>query len=48
MFLPTVGSKLDGFLFSTATLLSNGNVLIVGGYENPGGPGVKHAWIYQP
>lgn len=49
-FLPTTGSKLDGFYFSTATLLSNGEVLIVGGYGfmHLGGGAVNHAWLYQP
>jgi hypothetical protein len=47
--LPTAGSKLDSFYFSTATLLSNGGVLIVGGYgSHPGGGAVNHAWLYQP
>ena len=42
------GSRLDSYLFSTATRLSNGEVLIVGGYARPGGPAVNHAWLYQP
>jgi Galactose oxidase, central domain/Kelch motif len=47
--LPTAGSKLDSFYFSTATVLSNGEVLIVGGYgPHPGGGAVNHAWLYQP
>ncbi len=36
-FLVAAGSKLDGFCFSTATLLAYGNVLLVGGYERGGG-----------
>lgn len=47
-FVPVPGGKLDGFCFSTATLLNNGQVLIAGGYQNGGGPGVRHAWLYQP
>jgi hypothetical protein len=41
-------SRLDCYYFSTATRLSNGEVLIVGGYAQPGGPAVNQAWIYQP
>jgi WD40 repeat protein len=47
-FLPVAGTKLDGFCFSTATVLNDGRVLLAGGYANPGGAGVNHAWIYQP
>jgi len=47
-FIPVVGTRLDGFCFSTATLLSDGSVLLAGGYANPGSPGVNHAWLYQP
>jgi hypothetical protein len=42
------GSKLDGFCFSTATVLSNGHVLLAGGYRQGGGAGVSHAWLYRP
>ena len=42
------GSRLDSYLFSTATRLANGEVLIVGGYAKPGGPAINHAWLYQP
>jgi hypothetical protein len=42
------GSRLDCYYFSTATRLFNGEVLIVGGYAQPGGQAVNHAWIYQP
>ena len=42
------GAKLDGFCFSTATLLDDGRVLLAGGYARPGGAGVNHAWLYQP
>jgi hypothetical protein len=47
-FVPVGGAKLDGFLFSTATLLDDGRVLLAGGYARPGGSGVNHAWLYQP
>jgi hypothetical protein len=48
-FRPTAGSKLDGFCFSTATLLNNGDVLMVGGYGyHPGDGAVNHAWLYHP
>jgi hypothetical protein len=47
-FHPAAGSRLDSYYFSTATRLSNGEVLIVGGYARPGGPAVNHAWLYQP
>lgn len=47
-FFPVAGSKLDGFCFSTATVLNDGKVLLAGGYAKPGGSGVNHAWIYQP
>jgi hypothetical protein len=47
-FIPVGGSKLDGFLFSTATLLNDGRVLLAGGYARPGGSGVNNAWLYQP
>ena len=47
-FAPVGGATLDGFLFSTATLLDDGRVLLAGGYAKPGGSGVNHAWLYQP
>lgn len=47
-FFPVPGAKLDGFLFSTATVLKDGSVLICGGYSRPGGAGVNHAWLYKP
>lgn len=40
-------ARLDCFLFSTATRLANGDVLIVGGYAQPGGPAIDHAWVYR-
>jgi hypothetical protein len=48
VFVPVGGAKLDGFCFSTATLLNDGRVLLAGGYAKPGGVGVNHAWLYQP
>ena len=48
IFVPVGGVTLDGFCFSTATLLSDGRVLLAGGYAKPGGSGVNHAWLYQP
>ncbi|HEY6970939.1 MAG TPA: kelch repeat-containing protein [Candidatus Angelobacter sp.] len=48
IFLPVSGAKLDGFCFSTATVLNDGRVLLAGGYASPGGRGVNHAWLYQP
>jgi hypothetical protein len=48
VFVPVGGEKLDGFCFSTATLLNDGRVLLAGGYAKPGGAGVNHAWLYQP
>ena len=47
-FIPVGGATLDGFCFSTATLLNDGRVLPAGGYAKPGGAGVNHAWLYQP
>jgi hypothetical protein len=47
-FLRVGGSPMDGFLFSTATVLKDGRVLLAGGYPKPGGAGVSHAWLYQP
>jgi hypothetical protein len=48
VFFPVAGTTMDGFLFSTATILSDGKVLLAGGYEKPGSSGVNHAWIYEP
>jgi hypothetical protein len=48
VFVPVEGAKLDGFCFSTATLLNDGRVLLASGYAKPGGVAVNHAWLYQP
>ena len=43
------GVALDGFFFSTATLLGDGKVLVVNGYgQHPMDGAVRHAWLYQP
>jgi len=47
-FHAATGSRLDSYYFSTATRLTNGDVLIVGGYSRPGGSAVNHAWLYEP
>lgn len=47
-FRPVAGSKLDGYCFSTATLLPNGDVLLVGGYNTTTWTAVDHAWLYVP
>lgn len=43
-----MGSRLDSYYFSTATRLTNGDVLIAGGYSRPGGAAVNHAWLCEP
>jgi hypothetical protein len=49
VLVPVTGSLLDGFLFSTSTLLPDGRILLVGGYGmDPGAGAVRHAWIYEP
>jgi hypothetical protein len=42
------GSKLDGYCFSTATLLPNGKVLLAGGYNTSTWVAMDHAWLYRP
>jgi hypothetical protein len=43
------GPQLDGFLFSTATTLSNGKVLLVNGYgRHPTAGAVREAWMWEP
>ena len=47
-FRPIESPALNGFLFSTATVLKNGKVLIVGGYgARPADGAVKNAWLYS-
>lgn len=49
VFVPLAGNTLDGFLFSTATLLHDGRVLLVDGYgSHPASGAVRHAWVYTP
>jgi hypothetical protein len=48
-FIPVSGPTLDGFLFSTATALQNGEVLLVDGYGRHATAGaVRQAWLWQP
>ena len=47
-FHTVTGSRLDCFYYSSATRLTDGEVLIVGGYARPGGDAVNHAWLYRP
>lgn len=49
IFTPVNGDALDGYLFSTATLLRDGRVLLVDGYGYHSADGaVKQALIWQP
>jgi len=48
LFRPIESPALNGFLFSTATLLKTGEVLIAGGYGvRPADGAVKGAWPYS-
>jgi hypothetical protein len=41
--------KLDGFLFSSATALADGKVLLVNGYgAHPMAGAVRQAWMWEP
>ena len=49
IFTELTNSPLDGFLFSTATLLRDGRVLLVNGYgHHPGEGAVNQAMIWHP
>lgn len=48
-FTLVTGPQLDGFLFSTATTLANGKVLLVNGYGRHATTGaVRQAWLWEP
>ncbi|MBZ5490209.1 MAG: hypothetical protein LAO76_04670 [Acidobacteriia bacterium] len=49
VFVSLNDEPLDGFLFSTATLLSDGRVLMVDGYgQHPTDGAVNHAMLWKP
>jgi hypothetical protein len=49
LFIPLSGEPLDGFLFSTATLLRDGRVLLVNGYgHHPVDGAVNRALVWKP
>jgi len=48
-FTLVTGPQLEGFLFSTATTLGNGKVLLVNGYGSHAMSGaVRQAWMWEP
>lgn len=47
-FHVVAGPEMDGRYFSTATLLSDGRVLLAGGYGENVEPSSNGAWIYVP
>jgi hypothetical protein len=47
-FTGVAGPEIDGRYFSAATLLSDGRILIAGGYGENVEPSSKLAWICVP
>jgi hypothetical protein len=48
-FVPVSGPKIDGYLFSSATVLDDGTVLLVDGYgKHPTAGAVRQAWLWRP
>ncbi|HKT52299.1 MAG TPA: kelch repeat-containing protein [Candidatus Angelobacter sp.] len=48
-FVPVSGPVIDGYFFSTATVLDDDTVLLVDGYgKHTGGGAVRQAWLWQP
>ena len=47
-FLPLNGQQLEGYFFSTATVLNDGRVLLVSGYGDPVRGAVRQAKVFEP
>ena len=48
-FALVTGPQLDGYLFSSATTLADGKVLLVDGYgAHPGDGAVRQTWMWEP
>ncbi len=48
-FALVTGPQLDGYLFSSATTLADGKVLLVDGYgPHPGAGAVRQTWMWEP
>jgi hypothetical protein len=48
-FVPVSGPAMDGYFFSTATVLDDDTVLLVDGYgKHTSGGAVRQAWLWQP